>query len=872
MRPSRAFGLQLLSFFAVLYCTFVGGTFYTDLLLPLRVFHHLLVGVVLLSWLVYRLRRGEGFPRTSLDAPIAGYLTALFVTALLGIHPRFSLEKLWTPFTWVLIFYLLVDLSRRGYGSFVLRALYMSASVVCLVSWVELASWYLGLPLLPQFVQSWPAIRSGQLIPPILHRVSLALNGATPLSAYIALLIPLAIAIMISTSTRDTRRAMALWLASALVVEVFSMSRGGILALMVSLPLMALTFWLAQRATGAYAEMPGANTLSCASSRPLLRRHWLVLGAGLMASALVCAMLTPLWLQNTFAGRAGSTDFRFTLWQVALRTFQEDPLTGVGPFNYGRSLLRRNDASLPRRQIMTAHNWYLNTAAETGLMGLVTGGWLLGSIALALRQRWKETHELRERVRIGAVGAALTGFAAQNLVDTFTATPVVLPVLILIVSSLGTSKPGRTQKLASMHVPRISPKRLNLSRLVGLVTLGTLALYTLSLLWWDGAQYYVQRSIRLAQGGHWEDAADAAAHAHRMDPGMAVYMFWHAHVLSTAGTRTGTPNAQSLTSQASALYRTALQAEPVHGRQSANLAATLWRQGDREGALVAMQEAVAADPDPVLVINLGFFYQQINDLSRAMDCYGQALASAPELAASQFWEADATRRMYWPEIVRRAEQTLPARLSIIRWRLQLALARREWNAVKEYATALLDDQSVSCLVRSALARAQLADDQLQDALGMAEQVVRADAACGSAYLVRGQVRWMQGEDGAAEQDWRIALFLGQPRAAYYLGQLYESRGDLQEALRFYRHDLPMIALPTDVEVVLYDRHVAFDLLPPLFHIGIGPEEAAPYLALGSLYQAQGNRAAARQLYQMLLTQDPYLLEAQRRLEALEGTQ
>jgi tetratricopeptide (TPR) repeat protein len=138
-------------------------------------------------------------------------------------------------------------------------------------------------------------------------------------------------------------------------------------------------------------------------------------------------------------------------------------------------------------------------------------------------------------------------------------------------------------------------------------------------------------------------------------------------------------------------------------------------------------------------------------------------------------------------------------------------------------------------------------------------------------LVRGQVRLAQGEEDAAEQDWRIALFLGQPRAAYHLGRLSESRGDRHEAARFYRHALTVIALPTDVEVVLYDRHVAFDLLPPLFHIGIGPEEAAPYFALADLYQAQGDAAAARQLYQMLLVQDPYLFEAQRRLEALKET-
>lgn len=870
MQPSKAFGLQLLCFLAVLYATFIGGTFYTDFWLPLRVFHHLAVGALLLGWLVYRLRRGAGLPRTPLDVPILAYLVALFLTALVGIHPRFSLEQLGTPFTWVLLFYLLVDLGQRGYHPLVLRALYMSATVVCLVSGVELLSWYFGWPLLPQFVQSWPAIGSGQLIPPTLHRLSLALNGATPLSAYIALLIPPALAILLTTPTRDNRRAMALWLAAALPVEALSMSRGGLLALAVSLPLTALSVWLVWRRAALETPPRGDDGWLRPSVQHLTRRRWLWLGMGLVAIALMGGLLAPSWLRNTFAERAGSTHFRVTLWQVALRTFQEHPLTGVGPYNFGRSLLRRNDASLPRRQIMTAHNGYLNTAAETGIIGLVTGGWLLGSLGWALRQRWQEVAAPSQRMRIGAVGAALAGFAAQNLVDTFTATPVVLPVLMLTAYALTASPAPQNPEHALTPGLRPLSGRPDLARLAAWAALGGVVLYTLSMLWWDGAQYHLQRSIHLFQDGRWEEATAAAATARQMDAAMTLHTFQLAHLLSAAGAQPDAPQAGSLTAQAAELYRAALAAEPVHGRQSANLAATLWRQGDRAGALAALQAAVAADADPILAVNLGFFSQQVGDLARALDAYGRALALAPEWAASPFWEADGVRQSCWAEIVRRAEAALPVDRPATLWRLQLALARREWDAVKEHAAALLDDSGAGCLAHSALARTYLAVGRLTDALQVAEQAIRADAACGDAYLIRGQVHWARGEERAAEQDWRVALFLGRSRAAYHLGQLTEARGDRDAAVQWYRHALPVIALPTDVEVVLYNRHVAFALLPPLFSIGVGPEEAAPYWALGDLYQAQGNYAAARQLYQMLLLQDPFLSEAQRRLEALEG--
>ncbi|MCS7260488.1 MAG: O-antigen ligase family protein [Anaerolineae bacterium] len=870
MQSSKPFGLQILFFLAILYATFIGGTFYTDFWLSLRVFHHLAVGALLLGWLICRLRRGEGLPRTPLDVPILAYTVALFLTALVGIHPRFSLEQLWTPFTWVLLFYLLVDLGRRGYNPLVLRALYMSAAVVCVVSGAELVSWYFGLPLLPQFVQGWPTIGSGQLIPPILHRLSLALNGSTPLSAYMALLIPPALAIMLTTPTRDHRRAMALWLVVALSVEALSMSRGGLLALAVSLPLTALSCWLARRRAAMEAKPRGDDGCVRPFSKPLTRRRWLVWGIGLAAVALIGVVLAPLWLRSTFVGRAGSTNFRLTLWQVAWQTLQEHPVTGVGPYNFGRSLLRRNDASLPRRQVMTAHNWYLNTAAETGLMGLATSGWLLGSVGLALRRRWQEVATSSQRMRIGAVGAALAGFAAQNLVDTFTATPVVLPVLILTAYALTTPVSEQMRVHAAIHPLRILSRRVDLARAAAWAVLGGVVLYALGLLWWDGAQYHFQRSVHLFQEGRWEEAIAAAAYARHMDGAMAIYTFQLAHILSAAEAQPDVAHIASRASQAADLYRAALSAEPVHGRQSANLAATLWRRGDREGALAALQAAVAADADPLWALNLGSFYQQMGDLARALDAYGRALAAAPEWAASPFWEADEVRRTHWAEIVRRAEGVLPGDRPITLWRLQLALARREWDAVREYATALRDDPDVGCLARSALARVHLARGELADAVQAAEQAIHADVACGEAYLIRGQVHAARGEESAAERDWRIALFLGRPRAAYHLGQMAETRGDRDAAARWYRDALPVLALPTDVEVVLYNRHVAFGLLPPLFSIGIGPEEAAPYWALGDLYQAQGDYAAARQLYRLLLIQDPFLSEAQRRLEALEG--
>ena len=149
---------QLLVFVVIIYFTFIGGSFYSDFNFSLRVFNQVVVTGVLGGWLFIKLRRGELFPRTALDIPIMAWLIVLFISAIFGLSPRFSLEKIWASFTLVLAFYLLVDLRRKGYTNTVARAFYMSAAVVCLVGLAEFASWYFGLPLLSQSVQGLPAL------------------------------------------------------------------------------------------------------------------------------------------------------------------------------------------------------------------------------------------------------------------------------------------------------------------------------------------------------------------------------------------------------------------------------------------------------------------------------------------------------------------------------------------------------------------------------------------------------------------------------------------------------------------------------------------------------------------------------------------
>jgi hypothetical protein len=196
-------------------------------------------------WLVRKLRQGTGLPRTYLDGAVVFFLVANFISAWLGQSPRFSLERLWLTLAHILAFYLLVDLARRGWTPKLAWAFYMASAVVCMIGLIEFLAWYFGTPLFPTFAQGWFEIGGWrQPGPPTIYRLSITLNGSTPLAAYLALLIPPAIGLIITLPPKNQQRqALFIWLALAILVQILAFSRSGILALAVSLSLMGLGWY-----------------------------------------------------------------------------------------------------------------------------------------------------------------------------------------------------------------------------------------------------------------------------------------------------------------------------------------------------------------------------------------------------------------------------------------------------------------------------------------------------------------------------------------------------------------------------------------------------------------------------------------------------
>jgi hypothetical protein len=151
--------------------------------------------------------------------------------------------------------------------------------VVCTVGIAEFLGWYLGLPFLPAFQQGWPQI--GGLtnpIPPSNWRLNFTLSSATSLSTYLSLLIPPAILMAIRARRKDMRAGWLILVASALIVQILTRSRGGLLGLLVSAVFAVATYAVLcrERAFILWRHLARSRVLWCVGG---------ILGVAVLASA-----------------------------------------------------------------------------------------------------------------------------------------------------------------------------------------------------------------------------------------------------------------------------------------------------------------------------------------------------------------------------------------------------------------------------------------------------------------------------------------------------------------------------------------------------------------------------------------------------------
>jgi hypothetical protein len=153
----------------------------------------------------------------------------------------------------------------------------------------------------------------------------------------------------------------------------------------------------------------------------------LVIVVGALSLFLLASRTAPLIAERagTLAkpGNDLSLAWRLDHWQTALTLFRENILFGTGIGTYFLEQAATMTGSLPRDVLERmgptlaeqAHNEYLQTAAEMGIIGLGLHLWILGAFfAYGLRALRQREHGYRRLILMGAL-AAMAGQAVDAL-------------------------------------------------------------------------------------------------------------------------------------------------------------------------------------------------------------------------------------------------------------------------------------------------------------------------------------------------------------------------------------------------------------------------------------------------------------------------
>lgn len=596
---TRETGLILLLSYFIL----IGGGYAGTVVFESRFVTHVLAAFIVTIWLGRKALANEDFPATSLDIPISTLIAVLLLTTALSDMPRLSMESLFWAFMYIVFFYIVIDLLRRGWSpDLFVKSLLVVGGIACVLAALEGLEWY----------TRWFAIGGlADPIPPSSFRIIKTL-GPNPLAAFLNLLIPFAVVAAVRTTRRLTRLMLAGWLLLALTVEFFTLSRGGWLGLFAALATLVIMLTLQYRRRA--LEL----------SRRLGQNK--ILTTALIAATSIAALLICLvgYRLLTLPSRQGSLDERVLMWRSGWMAFVESPVTGTGPWTYGTQFLRYSRVDL-RRPVEKAHNVALTILAESGMLGLAASLWVLWSVISSLRRQWL-TSNRNQRFLVTAWVASLVGSLAHGMVEDFLTFPFFALTLVVMAAVAS----GEAQR-RELRLRRSLPCRW----LVGPI------LILLAVVFWTDISYaYFSRGASMATGGRWEAGSQLMERATELDPGFPFYHFQRGLVYGHLAAREGTPYLDRALEQ----YEVGLSQEPYYSLNHANLAALYWQDGQTDAAIACIREAIELAPAaPDYAIQLGSYYEQLGSRADAVRLYETAITIDPSLITDLFWQGSELR-------------------------------------------------------------------------------------------------------------------------------------------------------------------------------------------------------------------------------------
>ncbi len=793
------------------YLLFFGGTL-NGLVVPQVISVTLwLVGGVSLVWLGWHALRRRWVETPPLWMPVVALVLAYTLTGLTSMDPRRSLNALWVLLLELWVFLLVYDLVRHGWPRelFVKVLLLLGAIVVGFGLW-RLVDWE----------RRWLSIAGWKTpLPPIWLRPAPFYAHVNLVASFVNMLWPLALVWSWQARSRLTRLWCGLLIVGAGVVVLFCSSRGALLGAGGALGIMAVL-----------ALSPAPAVLRRLKAW-WTRSRWQAVLITVVAVGVVGGLSAFVFRLLMHPTHGSILSARTVFWLAALDAFRRSPLVGSGPDTYASDYLLRRSVP-PQSFYVRAHSIPMQLAAETGLVGLAAGAWLIGALVVAAYRHWRTARPSSRYLIVGLCGS-LTTIALHSLVDTPAWIPAIAMTFMTLVALL-------------LADPRKQPAEMVQRKPAGTI-LGALTAFLIvgSGIWMQCAYKPYFLGAAFGNASRWAEALPLLEEATCRDPAHAYYHLQAGFAYGMSAFE----GSQEHLPQAIAHYRQGISREPYFSPNHANLAVLLWEQGERQAAIEALERATELAPEEAAYpLNLGVFYEQQGDTVRAAEFYQHALTLRPTWAEAYFWRANDVRRAALEDWQSEQSAELPSALEV--------------DQLDDAAKALSQFEQ-ACLERPGDATAHL---ERARALIALERWDEAGQALQVAEFVA------QGGGSATSE----ALYND---IAYYQAVVTYERGHAEEAIDMLEQVLDQVRRKSlfgigGEEVVLYGWGVFYrvgwgeDALPGLEIICFTDSQVDRLLILGRWYESIGDEDSAQRVYREALAVAPDTVEAVERLAML----
>lgn len=256
-------------------------------------------------------------------------------------------------------------------------------------------------------------------------RVGGTVGSSNFAAAYLTMSIATAAGVLFASLARAYK-----WLAAAVlgvgpVALVFTLSRGGWIALTVSITLLCALVW---------------------------RRRGLSLKAPLIAILALTLLYLPfhsLIAARFFGDDKGSAESRIPLMHLAFRIIEDNPVLGVGANNFTVAMGPYLTSEFRKEFLFAVHNKYLLVFSETGIGGFAAYvAFLIGTLRKGWKC-WQFGNDFLSPVALG-IAVGIAGHMCHMTVDVFRGRPTqqllfLLAALISAVYRIGTASRPQAQ-------------------------------------------------------------------------------------------------------------------------------------------------------------------------------------------------------------------------------------------------------------------------------------------------------------------------------------------------------------------------------------------------------------------------------------------